>query len=1082
MRFLILTLFAYPLVLFGQSIETVIQKGHELAVLAVAISPDSNYVATGSRDKSAKLWQLSTGREVRSFLGHQASVTNVKFSRNGKHLITTSHDRSVKIWEVLSGKERLSIKPDEGSAYFNRYGDIELINDVVIDPQEKFMATVGQMVYVWEYATGKKINEWQVAQGNRGAEEIAISPNGEWLTTGTDGTVEVYSVGTWKQVFTIKPLSFDFCGGCRVQIDFSPDSRYLIKATSKEIARYDVNDGKLVTLYSKEAEDIKSVSVSPDGKLISVIEKNRVSVYDFQNGDLQKTIDPGIEAELNSVTFTTGGKQLLIACDNNVVLIYDVATGKKKGELTGLLNQREKGGLAYDPNSYWDSNIAKYVRFKNNLLLSRDNKTLLKGKFGDKIKRWNIASGKTEMEYVGHQKAALCYQYSRDGKRLLTGGGDGTIILWNAEKGDTIFTIKSYQHPIFDVHFNSDETQILSSSWDGYLKIHDVDKGKRLHLFELKEGSAYHSQFSRNGLYVFTATLNESLERLHMREIDTQKIVRSFDGHTDVVSSMLVSQDGKRLLTTSWDGSIRQWDVATGLAELKLIGHTGAVLAALYSNAEKNLFSAGADGIIRLWDMATGKVIKSFEGHVAEITSLQLTSDEKMLISHSIDGSTKFWDLTTGKEFFEHIHLGEKDWMVKDTKGYFSGTQGARKFIHFVDGLKTYSADQFFDEFYRPDLLPSIFQKRGADDNRKGIQGKIEKSPPPAVKVAAVHSSESGKADVFIKIVDNGAGVDQFKLFHNGKSVSVDHAVLKLPKGKDQFTTYRHSVSLVGGNNTFSAVASNKDKVESDPNSVDLFSDHTGKTSTCYLLAVGINSYKNPRMSLNYAKPDAESFEKIINQNGNALYKNLEVHTLFDEQATRSAILAKLDELATKIQQEDVFIFYYAGHGSMVDDRFFFIPSESLRLYDLSSLQRDAIEGITLQDKLKNILALKQLIVMDACQSGGSVELLAMRGAAEEKAIAQLSRSAGIHVMASAGSEQFATEFKELGHGLFTYLLIKGLEGEADGAPKDGKVTIYELKSYIDDQVPEMTRKLKGKPQYPYTFSRGQDFPVVVEK
>jgi uncharacterized caspase-like protein len=84
--------------------------------------------------------------------------------------------------------------------------------------------------------------------------------------------------------------------------------------------------------------------------------------------------------------------------------------------------------------------------------------------------------------------------------------------------------------------------------------------------------------------------------------------------------------------------------------------------------------------------------------------------------------------------------------------------------------------------------------------------------------------------------------------------------------------------------------------------------------------------------------------------------------------------------------------------------------------------------------------------------------------------------------MASAGSEQFATEFAELGHGLFTYVLIQALQGQADGAPHDGKVTIYELKSYLDDQVPEMTRKLKGKPQYPYTFSRGQDFPIILEE
>ena len=452
-----------------------------------------------------------------------------------------------------------------------------------------------------------------------------------------------------------------------------------------------------------------------------------------------------------------------------------------------------------------------------------------------------------------------------------------------------------------------------------------------------------------------------------------------------------------------------------------------------------------------------------------------------MLISHSVDGSTKFWDLTSGKEFFEHIHFGEKEWMVKNPEGYFNGTQEARKFIHFVEGVKTYSVDQFFDEFYRPDLLPKIFQNRGGDDGYKGIQGKLQKSPPPTVKVAAVLSSEEGKADVFVKITDTGSGVDQFKLFHNGKSVALDRSALKLPSGKDQSATYRQTISMVAGTNIFSAIATNKDKIESDPNSVELFSEQTGKTSICYLLAVGINQYKNPRMILNYAKPDAESFEKIIRTKGNSLYKNVEMHTLYDAEATRSAILNKLDELAAKIHQEDVFIFYYAGHGSMVDDRFFFIPSESLRLYDLTSLQRDAIEGNVLQEKFKNIHALKQLIVMDACQSGGSVELLATRGATEEKAIAQLSRSAGIHVMASAGSEQFATEFAELGHGLFTYLLIKALEGDADGAPKDGKVTIYELKSYLDDQVPEMTRKLKGKPQYPYTFSRGQDFPIAIE-
>ena len=815
---------------------------------------------------------------------------------------------------------------------------------------------------------------------------------------------------------------------------------------------------------------------SRDSKLVAICTKKEVTIYNAQSGDSIKTINPDIKSEINQAIFTANGKQVLIACDNNVVLIWDIAKNKKVGELTGFLNQRDKGGLTYDPNSYWDSYIAKYLRYKNDVLLSRDNKTLLKGKFGSKVKRWDVASGKTEMEYVGHEKAAICYQYSRDGKKLITGGGDGKIIVWNAETGDTIMTIPSYQEPVLDIRFNSDETQILSSSWDASVKIHDAVTGQRLFYYDSKNGSAYKAQFSRNDLYIITADLPTGLR---MMEIDTQITIRDFIGHTATVSVIELTQDGKKLLSASWDGTMRLWDIATGLTDRKYTGHVGEIHAAIFSKDETAIYSGGTDRTIRRWDVATGKVTATFVGHQSEVTSLQLTNDEKMLISHSVDGATKFWNLTTGKEFFEHIHFGEKEWMVKNPEGYFNGTQDARQYIHFVDGLKTYSVDQFFNEFYRPDLLPKIFQNRGSD-NYKGIQGKLNSSPPPGIRVATVPGNNETQAEVLIKMTDMGGGIETVKLFHNGKNIPLNKEALKLPSRKGESTTYRHTLNLIGGTNTITASASNKDKIESDPQSVEVISDRAGKSSVCYVLAVGINQYKNPKMTLNYARPDAESFSKIVDEKG-TLFKNIELHSLYDEEATKENILKKLEELAGKVHQEDVFIFYYAGHGSMVDNQFFFIPTGSSRLYDLSSLQKDAIEASVLQDKLKNIKALKQLIIMDACQSGASVELLATRGAAEEKAIAQLSRSAGIHVMASAGSEQFATEFAELGHGLFTYLLIKALQGDADGAPKDGKVTIYELKSYLDDQVPELTQKMKGKPQYPYTFSRGQDFPIVLE-
>ena len=83
----------------------------------------------------------------------------------------------------------------------------------------------------------------------------------------------------------------------------------------------------------------------------------------------------------------------------------------------------------------------------------------------------------------------------------------------------------------------------------------------------------------------------------------------------------------------------------------------------------------------------------------------------------------------------------------------------------------------------------------------------------------------------------------------------------------------------------------------------------------------------------------------------------------------------------------------------------------------------------TARSVFQNIPAQKQLFILDACQSAGALEIVANRGAAEEKAIAQLARSTGSHWLTSAGSDQFASEFGTLGHGVFTYALLQGLQG-----------------------------------------------------
>jgi uncharacterized caspase-like protein len=93
--------------------------------------------------------------------------------------------------------------------------------------------------------------------------------------------------------------------------------------------------------------------------------------------------------------------------------------------------------------------------------------------------------------------------------------------------------------------------------------------------------------------------------------------------------------------------------------------------------------------------------------------------------------------------------------------------------------------------------------------------------------------------------------------------------------------------------------------------------------------------------------------------------------------------------------------------------------------------------------------------------------------------MAQLARAAGVHVVAASTKDQFATEVKDLGHGVFTYTLLEGLSGKADGSPKDGTVTVREILSYVESRLPEVTEKYKQQAQYPVVDSRGMDFPIA---
>jgi len=572
---------------------------------------------------------------------------------------------------------------------------------------------------------------------------------------------------------------------------------------------------------------------------------------------------------------------------------------------------------------------------------------------------------------------------------------------------------------------------------------------------------------------------------MKMLEIDTGREFMEYIGHTATTADFEFLGNGREVVSTSWDKSLRLWDIATGMQVRKFNGHTDPVHAVALNSAGTKMASGGTDRRVILWDIATGKILKEFIGHKSIITAVEFTPDEKYLISSTIDGITKVWDLESKQEVITHFSIGHKDWLVTTPQGYFNGTGDAQKQVFFVKGLESYTLDRFFDKYYNPDQIKRAFELGGKGSQKQGLLQRLNEFPAPEVEITTPRQGDvvsKSTIEVLAKIKNAGGGLQSVSLLHNGKVVERKEEAYfsKLEKNKSIFQKF--NIDLVPGLNSINVSATNKENIESRSSQVLVNYKSEAEKSICYVLAIGINEYQNPAMNLNYAYADAAAFSKLIKTVSEPLFSKVEVHKIFNRDATKANILGILDILAQKITSNDVFYLYYAGHGTMVEEEFYFVPTENTRLYSPEKLKKDGISASYLQQKLMKIPALKQLLLIDACQSGGSVELLATRGAKEEKAMAQLSRSAGIHVLSAAGSEQFATEYAEIGHGVFTYVLLEALEGKADGAPKDGTVSIYELKSYIESLVPEYSQKFKGQVQYPYTFSKGQDFPVSIIK
>ncbi len=287
--------------------------GHSDWVKSVALNPDGKTLASGSCDRTIKIWDLSSGQLLRTLIGHSYSVKSIALSPDGKTLASGSCDRTIKIWDLPTGKLTRTLT-----------GHADWVNSVAYSPDGKTLASgsCDKSIRIWDLSTGKLI---RILTGHSySVNSVAYSPDGMTLASGSsDETIKIWDLSTGELTCILTGHSYSVNS-----VAYSPDGKTLASGSNDETIKiWDLSTGKLTRNLTGHSYWVKSVAYSPDGcTLASGSNDKTIKIWDLSTGQLVNTlVGAGHSDWVYSVAFSLDGKTLASGSAVRTIKIWQMS-------------------------------------------------------------------------------------------------------------------------------------------------------------------------------------------------------------------------------------------------------------------------------------------------------------------------------------------------------------------------------------------------------------------------------------------------------------------------------------------------------------------------------------------------------------------------------------------------------------------------------------------------------------------------------------------------------------------------------------------------------------------------------------
>jgi WD40 repeat protein len=570
--------------------------GHRGGVLTVAISQDEQWIATGSNDKTVKLWH-SNGQLAHT-LPHSATVFRLAFSPNGTQIASSSLDGKLSLWN-LNGQLLKQFQAHDAPIWGISFSpDGTQIASSSADRTVKLWNTQGKRLKTF---TGHQDSVWSVA----------ISPDGQTIATASiDRTIKLWKPDG-KLITTLNKHQ-----GPVWDIAWCNKDR-LVSASADRTAKLWNSRGQLLGTITTETI-LQGVDCrdTAQGELIAGGgNDNEVRLWDSHGKLLRKL--PGHRSIIRDVALSQSSTLASASEDGHVKLwqqnrllpqilatyqdtVWDIATSPDSQSIAAAGGDQFR---LWQPQSNQSQTLEQSTSITNTTAFSLDRQFLTAGRSDGTIRLWHLTpQPQPQKAFTAHGTEVIAIAISPDSQTIASAGDDQSIKLWSPQ-GKLKTQFEAHRDRIWKLAYSPKGNWLASASEDGLVKLWHSD-GKPGAVLKAHEGAVWGLAFNPGGDRLVTGSRDDTLKLWDLQG----KLIWDRSAESQGLTRVAWSPDGQMIATAGVDNTIKLWSPQG--ERLKILpGHRGMAVSLAFTPDGQLLASGGDDGKVMLWNLTKIKGI-----------------------------------------------------------------------------------------------------------------------------------------------------------------------------------------------------------------------------------------------------------------------------------------------------------------------------------------------------------------------------------------------------------------------------------------------------------------------------------------